>query len=93
MSKVRKLTVEEYENAPWLHIHQPGGPHEGARIVGTASGLRAFRDALNDALGEPDLEFAAVDAAGEGYGVRVQRVTRRQMDDFSVPYVNRDLPE
>lgn len=83
-----KLTPQQYETLPWLHIHGQYQWHAEAMIFGTMEALIALREAIDRAIvdknGEAETEAFAGD--GEGYGIKIRRVPRRAVQDQQVPY-------
>lgn len=75
-----------------LHCYASPWEHEEVLIVGTRPGLRALRDALEEALGDGDgTGAAAVEAGdGEGYAALVVVAEEAQMPRMLMPYSETD---
>lgn len=74
----------------WVHIHAQTMWHSEATIEGTREGLKALREAIDEALrrngeAESPTLFAA---DGEGYRARVRVRTSAQMQDAILPYID-----
>jgi len=83
-----KHTPAEYDVLPWLHIYAQYMWHGEARIVGTREALLALRGAINRALADKngEAETEAIAGDGEGYGIKINRVPRRSVQNMKPPY-------
>lgn len=75
----------------FVHIYGQGSWHSQASIEGTRSGLKALRDAIDEALrtnreGETRPHLYAGD--GEGYRTIVRVRTAEQIQEAVLPYVD-----
>ena len=74
----------------FVHIYGQGSWHSQASIEGTRSGLKALRDAIDEALrtnreGETIHLYAG---DGEGYRTVVHVRTAEQIQEAALPYVD-----
>src|SRR5579884_1485756 len=85
----QRLTPDEYDALPWLHVYAQDVWHDEARIVGTREALIALREAIDRALAEGKAEAEAIAGDGEGYGVEIACASRQTVQDAPLPYTKR----
>ena len=66
--------MTDLNKTPWLHVRGQFTYHAEATIRGTAEGLAALRQAIDDALREGRGEAEVFATDGEGYGITVDRM-------------------
>jgi hypothetical protein len=75
-----------------LHLYAQPFPHEEARIIGTREGLRELQKALNKVLSatqeHPKTDLESFTADGEGYHVKIQMLSTKEMDELRLPYTD-----
>lgn len=70
-----------------LHLYGQAAEHDTVYIGGNAAGLSALRDAIDNALMNPEPGGAEVFVNdGEGYTVRVAKMGDEEADKMAVPY-------
>ena len=66
----RRLTPQEYDTLPWMHVHGQLDAHEDVHILGTKEALIALRDAINVALADKNGEAQSAEIyCGDGEGL------------------------
>lgn len=74
----------------WLHIYAQSMWHSDAVLEGTREGLRAVRDAIDEALrtNREGISKHLVAGDGEGYSVVARVRTAEQIREGALPYVD-----
>ena len=86
---MNKLTHEEYDALPWLHIYGQFCQHDEATIIGTKESLMALRDAIDAAVADGRAVAEMVAADGEGYGLRIERTNHTGLNLTPLPYIEK----
>lgn len=86
MAEAKRLTAEEFENLPWLHVYPQYAYHGELRIVGNASALRALAAALLSAADTGKAQTKGITKDGEGYSIDIERTNTTGLNYTSLPY-------
>jgi hypothetical protein len=70
---------------PLLHVYGQGKWHSPVHIIGNREGLMNLRDAINEALNFKIAEHECTTNDGEGFVIKVAKVTQNY-DDLRLPY-------
>ena len=70
-----------------LHIYGQGAWHDDAIIAGTEESLLALKTAIDNALHSEATQVDFFCNDGEGYSLRVVKVSHDNIDNLPVPYV------